>query len=431
MLFPRPNPTSRIFYGWWIVHAYFLINFYWDGTLLLGLSALFNPIRDALGLTATVTTVAISMRQGVAVVGSPMVGYVFDQIGPRALMLIATISTAGGMTLLAFADSTWAFFLAFAISSFGFVIFVAGTGPSAVALWFVRRRGLAMGIIIAGAGVGAFLVPAIVWLEGEWGWRVAIIVIVIGLMAIGIPTSLLLRHRPEDYGLRPDGDLPGVKAHAERSSSTHPPDAMRPGQDFGFGETMRSQAFWLLAASYGIGALGFSSAMLFIIPHLEETGFSRTTGGVTVAVMGIIALIGTVGLGWLSDYVEQRYLIMLAYLFQGGGLVVLAYASSTWHLVPFAVLFGIGSQSSIPIISSLQARYFGQAHYGKIQGMLTSTFAIGSTGGPILGAAVRDITGTYTPIFVAYAAATGIAILAMAMVRPPRRLGAPYAAGSN
>lgn len=413
------RPRRPVFYGWWIAGAYFVMNLYWGGTLMMGFSALFNPIRDAFGLSSTVATAVISLRHGVAVVGSPIVGYLFDRVGPRPLMLVATVSAAGGMSLLALSHSTWLFFLSFAIASIGFAIFIAGTGPAAAANWFIRHRGKAIAIVVAGGSVGSFLVPAVVWLEDGWGWRTTVIVIVVGLMVVGMPASLLLRHRPEQYGLRPDGEP------ADAGPGPPPPPSPQPGDlsglvgGFGFREAMSTHAFWLLAAGLFVASLGSSAVALFIIPHLQDEGFSKAAAGVTVTGLGLLGFVSTLAVGWLSDYLERRYLIMVAYLLQGGGLAFLAFASSVWHLVPFALLFGIGSRAAFPVVSSLQADYFGRANFGKIQGVLFSTFTAGSALGPILGAAVRDAVDSYTPIFAIYAGMTAIAVLAASLVRRP------------
>ena len=181
--------VPRIYYGWWIVVSYFVMNFYWGGTLMAGMTALFNPMRDAFGLSATTMTIAISLRFLVAVVISPWVGYVFDRVGPRPLVWFATGAAGAGMLLVAAADSTWLFFLAFFVASVGMAVFLAGTGPAAAAIWFVRHRGKAISTLIAGAGVGSFLVPVVVWLVDGWGWRTAVTVIVIGLLLVCLPAS--------------------------------------------------------------------------------------------------------------------------------------------------------------------------------------------------------------------------------------------------
>ncbi len=407
---------SRIFYGWWIAGAYFVLNFYWAGTLLIGFSALFNPIREAFGLSALVATAAMQMRQGAAVVGSPLVGYLFDRFGPRPLILTATFFTAGGMSLLAFSHTTWQFFLAFAIASVGFAIFIAGTGPAAMTNWFVRHRGKAISIVLAGAGMGAFLIRVVVWLEGEWGWRTALVIIVIGLLIVGIPVSLMLRHRPEQYGLRPDGEPPDAGPAEEAPVAPR----LAPRADFGFRQALATRAFWSIAIASGFAAMGSTSVAFFFIPHLEDEGLSLATAAWAATAVGVIGVGSTLIAGWLSDYRDRSAIIMLAYLLQGGGIALFAFASSVWHLIPFVLLFGIGARATFPVVSSLLAEYFGRANFGKIQGVMFSAFTAGGVVGPLIAARIHDVYGTYTPAFAGYAVAMLVSMAAIGLVRRPR-----------
>ena len=412
------RPIQGIFYGWWIVLSFFIMNFYWAGALMLGLSALFNPIRDHFGFSATLTTIAITLRFTIGALVAPIIGYALDRFGPRPLVLGATFITAAGLALVIFSDSTQSFFFGFVIAALGMSIFIAGTGPVAAAYWFIRRRGLASSLLMSGAGMGALLIPVVIWLEAGWGWRGALGVILVGLLVISIPLSLLLRHRPEQYGLNPDGDAPLTanrpgQAVGERGAS-------RPIEpDASFGAAMSSRAFWLSSTSQALAALGGSAVTLFTIPHLEESGFSRTTAGLSTAGVGVIVVLSTLTFGWISDRLDKRKIIALSFLCQASGIAALVFASSFWHLIPFAILFGMGSRSAFSVMTSLQADYFGRTNFGKVQGIQFSIFTLGAASGPIIGAIIRDASGTYTPIFVAYIATSLVAALAISLVKRP------------
>lgn len=410
----------RIYYGWWIALSYFVMNAYWGGTVLSGFSALFNPIRETFGFSATVTTIAISSRQGLAVIGSPMVGYLFDRLGPRPLIFASIALVAGGMTLLWAAHTTWQFYLSFLISGLGLMIFMSGTGPAAMATWFVRHRGKAISFIMAGTGVGSFLVPVVAWLADTWDWRTAVIVMVIALVAISVPATMLLRRRPEDHGLHPDGDAaPPVRTTGAATPRDH--------ADFPFGEAMRTPAFWLSSISLGLTGLGGGAVVLFTIPHLEDEGFSSTTGAFTLTAVGVIGMLSVLLFGWLSDLWDQRRLLVLTYIATAVGVVFLAIASAPWHLGLFALGFGIGSRASFPVLCSLHATYFGRTNFGKIQGMLLSVFMAGAVVGPVVGALLRDATGSYRSSLMIYAALTAGGIAVVALVKRPQRAPGPAA----
>ena len=417
---PRHRYRPRIFYGWWVAFAYVVLNFYWGGTLIVGLTALFNPIRDSFGFSNTVTAIAFSLRYVVSIPASPIVGYIFDKIGSRGMMIFGTFCSTGGLLLIAATSSAWVLFMAFALTSVGFAIWLVGTGPALMMLWFKRHRGKATGIILAAGLAGSFLVPAIVRLEDGWGWRTTIVIIAIGLFATSMPVNLLIRHRPDKYGMQPDGDPPDTtRAHLDAL----PLAEERPS--LGLRQALNSRAFWLLTISQTIPSLGASSAQLFIIPHLEEQGIATSTAGYTVTALGVIGLASTLLLGWLADYADRRYIIAGAFLLEAGGLVLLGFATAPWHLVVFALLYGAGAGTSFPAVSSLQADYFGVANFGKIQGVWFSIYTSAGVIGPIVGGAIRDATDRYTLVFVIYAVAILVAIGAIISIRRPHQSAAP------
>ena len=421
-------PKPKVYYGWYIVWSYFFMNFYWGGALLAGFSALFIPIKESFGLTATLLAVAISLRYGMAVIGSPVVGYIFDRHGPRSLMLFATFATAGGLLLLITSQSTMMLFIAFAIASVGFAIYIAGTGPAVAANWFVRQRGRAIGIVLAGGGFGGPLVSMVVWLEGQWDWRIALAIIITGLMIVGIPGSLILRHKPEQYGLRPDGDQPqGTDIKwPERPAAMAPPATE---SNISVAQALKTRALWFTVSGFVIVSLGSGAINLLFIPHLVEQGFSPTTAGWTFAAMGAINIGTTLMVGWVSDVVDRRSLIIVSYLMQGGSLAIFAFATELWHLVPFVILFALGPRVSLLLVSSLLADYFGRSDFGKIQSVLFSGLTAANVVGPVVAGAVHDATGSYTLIFAGYAASVVIAVLVTALVNRPRQ-EIPAGAGS-
>ncbi len=420
---PTPQPVSprpKIFYGWWMAWAYFVMNFYWAGALFAGFSALFNPIREAFGISATLATAAITLRNAIAFFESPFVGFLFDRVGPRPLMLAATFITAGGFSLLIFSHSTWAFFLSFAIASVGLSTFVAGTGPALMTVWFVRHRGKAIAIVLAGAGLGAFLVPPIAAMIDAWGWRVAMAVLVVVLLIISLPLSAMLRRRPEDHGLYPDGRPPDPEDDVAGGRPGRPERA-----DFGFREALRTRSFWLLVLAQFVVSIGTTAVHLFVIPHLEDQGFSTTSAAWVATALGLVSVFSTFGIGWLSDTFDRRLILIAVYLCQAGGLFLFANATSAWQLAIFIALFGVGARASGPVVISLLAEYFGRTNFGKIQGVLYSFFTGGAVVGPLIGAAVHDSSGSFTLIFVIFGAMTAVSVIAGAFAKRP----VPAAAG--
>lgn len=398
------------------------MNFYWSGTLIVGMSALFNPIKEAFGLSAATTTLALtSVRQAVAMGAAPAVGHGFDRLGPRWLALGSTLFTAGGLFIIAAAQGLIMLWSGVGVVSIGFAVYVSGIGPAAAAQWFVRHRGRAISIVIAGAGLGGLLTRGLVFIEAEWGWRVTVTCIAVGLLAIGIPGSMLLRHRPEQYGLLPDGDKPkGRSSHNVRTVSESVSEPPLPN-DYEFGDALRSPALWLVLAVQGTIALGNASVSLLVIPHLEDKGWATSTAAwvaVSLAVMNVTSILA---FGWLSDRVSKRPLLAILAVVQGGSMIVFAFSSSLAHLLIFAATFGLAARAVLPINAAIMVDYYGRTIAGKTQGLLSGTFAGAAALGPFMAGLVFDRTGTYTSVFIGFGIVSFLSAVVVLFIRPPDR----------
>lgn len=393
-----PTRRPRIFYGWWIAISFFFINFYWSGVMGSGFTAFFNPWKESFGLSSAATSLAFSMQQGMAGVGSVIVGLLFDRIGGRALMFLATGLGVAGMLLLSVSRSAWSFYLDFAILSVGWTIFFAGIGPALAAIWFRKHRGKANGVLLGGSNVGGLLAPLLVWIIDAYSWRTASLAAGIGLAIVGIPTSMALRHKPEQYGYHPDGlDTPlpisNVLARGE-------------GRDYTLTQALGTWTFWALGIGQLLTIFGLSAVSVHILPHLEAEGFSRATGGQIVALVTVLGLIPKLGFGWLGDVLDKRMVLAGSYALQGLGILALANVESAWALALFVAVYGLSAQSYGSVLYPLLADEFGHRHIGAIQGMISAPYVIGAILGPFLAGLTFDRMDEYTWVFVAFGIAT-------------------------
>ncbi|MCH9036423.1 MAG: MFS transporter [Chloroflexi bacterium] len=423
MLTNSVRQRPRIFYGWWIAISFFFINFYWSGILVSGFTAFFTPWKYAFGLSSATTSLAFSMQQGMAAVGAVVVGALFDRFGGRVLMLVATALGALGLLMLSASHAALGFFLSFFVLSLGYTIFYAGIGPALAAIWFRKHRGKANGLLLCGSNLGGVLAPLLVWIIDTYSWRTATIVSAIGLVIVGIPTSLVLRHTPERYGLLPDGAAPPTAAESgigHASEARGGSGALPEERDFTLKEAMKTWAFWSVALSQALAVFGLVAVFVHILPHLENEGFSRATGARVVMVVTIIGLGPRLGFGWLGDVVNKRFLLAGADVFQGVGILSLAYVENTWTLVLFVVLYGLAAQSFSAVLFSLLADHFGRRHIGVIQGVVLAPYVFGAILGPYLAGVTFDALGSYTWVFVAFGCATLISGPIALTSREPR-----------
>ena len=200
----------RIFYGWWIVAAASVLGMFGNGSISQGFPRFLLPIESSLGLTRDQMSLVFSLARAEGSVAGPAVGWLVDRYGARPMVFAGSITVGVGVILLSQVNSYWMLMILFAgVISLGKSAGLGQTLMAGVNQWFIRRRHVAMSALMtAFAGGGAIIVPllneSIQWL----GWRQTLVWTGVGILALTLPASLIIRSRPEDMGLRPDGDPP-------------------------------------------------------------------------------------------------------------------------------------------------------------------------------------------------------------------------------
>ncbi len=180
---------AGIFYGWWIVSACFLIAFYFGG-IVYGFTAFFEPIAEEFGWSYTQVSIAFSLRGLEMGILAPLMGFLVDRFGPRKVVFSGVIITGFGLILITVINSLVMFYIAFILFALGGSGCASTVLMTTVAQWFRRNVGKAMGIVVCGFGAGGILIPLIVWVIDLYGWRTALIILGLGMWALGIPLSL-------------------------------------------------------------------------------------------------------------------------------------------------------------------------------------------------------------------------------------------------
>ncbi|MFC1885808.1 MFS transporter [Thermodesulfobacteriota bacterium] len=419
----------KLFYGWWIVIASSMLTTYQGGVLFYGFTSFFNPIRTQFGWSRTATSLAFSLQRLEGGIAAPIVGYFIDKLGPRKMSIFAVIVFGFGYILLSRIDSLLDFYVAFIIVSVGQSAGFYSVGATTVSTWFVRKRGKAMGFVTGGVGLAGLLIPVLVFLISRFGWRQSLVIVGVGMWTIGIPLSLVFRQSPEKYGMRPDGDSAllespsapnGVsKSDDENTASKDPAPTNVIENEYTVWEALRMRSFWLIAAGWSISIMSMSAIFVHVMPFLESIGISRENAGWIVSSITLISVAGRVGLSWLSDYMDKRYVFCTALALQSIGLLVFANISSSWHIVLFLITFSPGYGGPIPLRAAIQGEYFGRKHFGKIQGLFLSVSTIGSMIGPPFAGWICDVTGSYRLAFLILAAMPAVGIPLVLLAKRP------------
>ena len=393
----RAGPTSgRIYYGWWIVVASTLLLTIGTGFYILGFSAFVLPLVDEFEAERGPISLALSISTLEGAILGPLQGYFVDRFGPRRIMLLGVTLMGLGFVLLSTASSMLQFYLYF----IPFIGLGTGMGMitptfAAVNNWFIRKRGIAFGIATSGVGVGALLVILSQFLINSLGWRDAALIIGVICWVVGYPMASLMRHRPEQYGMLPDGIPPPAAGQGGPRQAEE--------TNFSVMDAFKTRAFWLLALGFGLRNLASAGLLLHFIPAMVEKDFSAITGALVLGIMGALTIPGRIGFGALQDRMEKRKVGGVAACLVGIAIIVFVLGDGLWALALFVGLYSLGWGGSSPTQQAIRGDYFGRANYAKINGFSTTFQTAGAIVGPTFAGFTYDSTGSYQIAFLCFA----------------------------
>jgi MFS family permease len=400
---------KRIFYGWWIVLACFFIGLYVGGVVFYGFTAFFEPIREEFGWSYTQISFAASLRGLEMGFIAPLVGFLVDRFGSRKLILYGTITVGLGLISLSLTHSLAMFYGSFLLVAFGAGGCTVVVTMSAVANWFHKKVGIALGVMASGVGASGFFIPLIVWLIDVYGWRTTLIILGLGMWVLGIPLSFVIRDRPEQYGYLPDGE-----------SSVEPipkPEIQGRGVGIGLKEALKNRIFLYLCTTEAIRMIAVAAVIIHVMPYLGSVGVPRATAGIVAGAIPLFSIIGRFGLGWLGDVFDKKYVMVWALFLMGLGMLAFCYVQVTGVVFLFLLLFAPGYGGAMVIRGAILREYFGRDSFGKMIGILMGFGSIGGIIGPTLAGWAFDTLGSYNIIWLVFCGIIGLAIWLMLRIR--------------
>ncbi|MFW6126003.1 MAG: MFS transporter, partial [Chloroflexota bacterium] len=392
---------------------------YQAGTYFYGFGAFINPLRRSFGWSHAQISLAFSLRSAETGPIAPLAGWLVDRIGPRIVGLIGILVMGLGFFLLSQTNSLAVFYITYLTAALGASLCAPVMPMTNIANWFIRKRGRAFGIYTAGAGMSGLLVPVITWLLGVYHWRTVLMLLGGGAWVLGLPMALVLRQRPEKYGLQPDG----VESHPETEIFGGSQEQEVEG--LSIRQTLKDRSFWLLTVAFMFSFAPLNAVSIFLIPYLSDPveqhglALAGAMAGAAVTIMTLSSLGGRFAFGWLADYLQPRRIIMVLLLVQAAGLAVLANLQSTWHLIPFFILFAPAYGGIIAVRPVILAQYYGRHALGTIQGLTMATMTVGGVMTPIIVGLLRDATGGYQWPFLVFTITTVLALPLLWLARPP------------
>ena len=416
--------SGGFFYGWVVVAAAVAIEFANAASAIGILTVFVNPMIDDFGWSRTQIAGATSVGALLGAGLAPFSGRLVDRIGARLLLTIGGLVVALGCVYLSVAQTLVGFYVAFTfirIADQGLI--KIGASPT-VGKWFLRYRGRAMAMVFVAGSAGIIVMAPVVQLVIDaWGWRAAWLVLAGVMFVVGVvPSLLFVRRQPEDMGLRVDGDPPlPENPEQELSPSQIRGAAMDLEQQWPVGEVIRTPAFWLVLISLFVASTGSSGVGLHLVPHLTQQGLSRGAAVGAISVMSTSGALGALALGFLSERISPRLMIIALYLLAAVSMAVLIMADSLTETYLFAILQGIVGSGVNTLAPILWANYYGRAALGSIYGISRAAQVAGFAVGPLVAGVVYDTTGSYQKAFFYFMfLSVGSAFLLLAARRPTR-----------
>lgn len=416
-LFGRP-----MFYGWVVVAAAFVAQFVTVG-VQTSVVAVFAPeFIEEFGWSRTQFFAADSIGQALLMVIGLALGPRIDRFGARPIMLSAAVICIPALFFMSQVEEYWQYvlirgvFLVTSASVAGFLVV-----SIAVSQWFVAKRGQALGWTSMGVSMAGFFWPTFtagVLIE-PLGWRTAWMVLAGCLAAILIPAALLMRRRPEDYGMLPDGGPTQLTRqqieagrHDEETSLTR-------------GEALRTSCFYLIVLIFGISVVGIFAILLNGVLYLREHGFTSVEAAGAVAAFSLMSMLTKPPWGWMLDKFDTRIVGFASFALGAFGfvLVIQAAPSGDWWLIAGALaVMGFGIGGNIPIQDMFWAEYFGRRYLGAVRS-IGFPIAMGINAiTPIAVALSYDLIGSYDYAFYTCAAFwAGSALLCLMLRLPAKR----------
>ncbi len=413
------QPTRRLFYGWWIVGASFLVLLITVGVGLYAPPVFLVPLQNHFGWSRAAIAGGGALGALTAGIMGPLVGVCIDRYGARRVMTVGALVMASGFGLMSMMQSLWQLYALSVIGAIGISCVAWIPNQTLISNWFTRKRGMAMGITLAGIGFGGLIMPPLASiLIAEVGWRVAYAVLgsLVLLIVAGV-TLAVVRSQPAELGLLPDGEPVGPEMQPGDAIDRVGEVAEVPG--LSLSETLKTGAFWLLSLGHVLWTFGSMSLIGHLPAFLTDQGFeSQVAAGFLALAIGI-SVAGRLSFGILADRFSKRGIMSLAMILHTLAVLCLLRVDSFGALPAFAILFGIGLGGGAVLLPLLVGECFGLRAFGKVLGLVMISATLGAGSGPVVTGRIFDVTGGYTLAFIIHIVSFTLAAAVFYCVRRP------------
>lgn len=423
--------TSKWYPGWTMLGVAGALQYLSAPGQSYSVAAFKDPMRDALSISETDFSLAYAVATVLSAVLLPYMGRAVDAVGARKTLPLIAAGLGAGCLYMSSITSLTSLYLAFCI--------VRSLGQGALSLisvwlvgeWFEKKRGMATAVAGLGGGLSVMTVPILNnWLILQYGWSTAWVVLSLSVWGVlVVPGMLLIRDRPEDLGLKPDGfekpdeDLARSTENADASESegTSFPLIAPTGESWTVSEVLRDATFWKLLAVPSTAGLVGTGLVFHQVALMRTHGLSSFEALGLMTVQAAFATLMTFPIGWLTDRVESRFILFSAMLCLAGASLLVMTLPFTWLAIVYALLLGLHGSILRSTGNVVWINFYGRAHQGAVRGVAWSAMILASALGPLPLAISIDYFESYMPALCMFIALPIAAAVAVSTARAPMR----------
>lgn len=409
---------TRVYRGWWIVLTGFLSQFASSGASGWVFGVVLISMSDDLGASRSAIVGVLLVARLTGGVAGAITGPYIDKHGSRGLTTVSAALAGLCLMALAFVQAPWQPYLVWAVFGLAFPGLSTVAPVASISSWFVRHRTRAIvSYTFGGAAAGLVLAPMMAIVADEFGWRTVWVLMGAMHLLIAPLAWVVIRRRPEDLGLSPDGieeDAPAGSAEVRDSNRDDD------GEGWTVQAALRSRSFWLLTAGFTLTMLPASSIYIHMTSFVQSKGYSVETGAVAISLYGLAAVGGRFLWGIVVGRTGlQKALVAWAMLY---GLSIIAYAlpASLAAIYGATVFLGIAVAGSLQFRAQAYPDYFGRKIVGALVGYSSAVATVASALAPLMVASAFDLSGSYVGIFIVFGVCCILASVGFVFSSPRR-----------
>jgi MFS family permease len=406
--------ATRIHRAWLVAGVTFLVLLA-SAAFRSSVGVLIVPFEEEFGWSRSATSLAVSVNLVLYGLTAPFAAALMERFGIRRIAALALLLISAGTGLTLVMTDAWQLVLLWG------VLVGLGTGATALVFgalvtsrWFVKRRGLVLGVLGAAWATGQLVfLPVIASTIEHNGWRAASGAIAVACAALIPLVWFVIADRPADVGLRPYGATGDLTVAETAHNATHSGWTAARTALTTLVDAARTRAFWLLAGTFFIcGWTTNGIISTHFVPAMHDHGMAATAAASLLAVVGLFDIIGTVGSGWLSDRIDPRILLVVYYSLRGTALIALPVflgPDIDPPLLVIMVFFGLDWVATVPPTALLCGRIFGPERGPIVFGWVFASHMVGAAVAAAATGIIREAVGDYA---TAWFLAGGLALLA-------------------